>query len=893
MLQEIKLNVNGSTHLVRVDPETPLIHVLRNDLGLKGAKLACGLEQCGACRVIIDGDAVPSCRIPVRSVQGREITTIEGLGRPDNLHLLQRAFIEEQAVQCGFCTPGMMVTAKALLDRNPNPSEGEIRSALAYNLCRCGIHERALRAVKLVSGYDIKLPPIEVRNAQAASPQPFDEGQLPAPLQHTPELDSWIRINPDGTVTIFTGKVELGQGIKTALAQIGADELDISLDRVQVVTGDTAQTPDEGFTAGSMSLETSGNAVRYAAAEARRIILSVAYEQLEAPLERLIVSDGTITDPATGSSATYWDLFGGKKFHHQVTGIALHKPPDKYTVVGKPTQHLSLLEKVTGGVYFVHDLDLPGMVHGRVLRPPGYDARLVSVDKEGVLPLPGVLKVVQDGSFLAVIAEREEQAVKAVEVLRKVAVWENKTSLPPQENLCDHMLEQPAQSFLVIDGTPVDDPIPPIEAPAAAAHTLYATYTRPYHMHASLGPSAAVARLLDGKLTIWSHTQGVFPLRRSIAHVLGMSEDEIRMIHMPGPGCFGHNGADDAALDAALLARALPGRPVSLKWMCSDEHTWEPYGPAMIMKMQASLDAVGEIIDWNHDVWSYPHLGRPHPEDDKSGLVAAWHLAKPMEYPQPKPVFASHVGGHRNADPLYTFPHRRIVSHFLPDSPLRVSTLRSLGTYANIFAIESFIDELAHLARVDPVEFRLRYLVDERARAVLQTAAEKAGWGEGPSLGDEHGRGVAFAQYKNRACYTGVVIDLSVDRESGLIRLKRAVIAADAGQIVNPDGLSSQLAGSFIQAASMTLKEQVTFDQQGITSVDWRSYPILRFPDIPEIETILLNRPGAPYLGSGEAGPGPVPAAISNAVYDAVGIRLREIPFLPARVKAALDRGPV
>ncbi|MCJ7622133.1 MAG: molybdopterin-dependent oxidoreductase, partial [Anaerolineaceae bacterium] len=394
MLQEIKLNVNGSTHLVSVDPQTPLLYVLRNDLGLKGAKFACGLEQCGACKVIIDGDPVPSCRIPVRSVQGREITTIEGLGTPHNLHPLQQAFAKEQAAQCGFCVPGMIITAKALLDRNPHPSEGEIKSALVYNLCRCGIHERALRAIQRVAAQDVnETPVVIVKTPPIQTKSPEEDVELPSPLLQTPELDSWIRINTDGTITIFSGKVELGQGIKTALAQIGADELDVSLEKIVMVTGDTAQTPNEGYTAGSMSMMTSGNAIRYAAAEARQIMLSVAYEELEAPLERLTVTDGTISDPLTGRSTTYWELFGGKKFGRQVIGIGQPKGPHAYRVIGQPAQRLDLLTKVTGGSIFVQDLDLPEMVYGRVIRPPAYGARLISAEVEKASQKPGVLKV--------------------------------------------------------------------------------------------------------------------------------------------------------------------------------------------------------------------------------------------------------------------------------------------------------------------------------------------------------------------------------------------------------------------------------------------------------------------------------------------------------------------
>jgi nicotinate dehydrogenase subunit B len=409
-------------------------------------------------------------------------------------------------------------------------------------------------------------------------------------------------------------------------------------------------------------------------------------------------------------------------------------------------------------------------------------------------------------------------------------------------------------------------------------------------MHASLGPSAAVAQRVDAKLTVWTHSQGVYPLRAALAQVLGTDEDDIRAIHVDGPGCYGHNGADDVALDAALLARAAPGRPVSLKWTRAGEHAWEPYGPATVIQMQGSLDASGDVVDWNHDVWGYTHLGRPHPGGPTSGLLAAWHLAEPFQQPEPRPARWHQVGMHRNADPLYVLPRKRIVKHFLADSPLRTSALRGLGSYANVFAIESFMDELAHVAGADPVEFRLRHLADERARAVIEAAARRAGWQPGRRApGAGRGRGIAFAQYKNRQSYVAVVVDLSVNRTSGHIRLERAVVAADAGQIVNPDALSNQLEGAFTQAASWTLREQVAFDPHGITSVDWYSYPILRFRDAPTLETMLLNRPGRPYLGIGEGAQGPVPAAIANAVFDAAGIRLRRIPFTPDRVKATLE----
>lgn len=890
-MRTFHLHVNGQVHAVQADPETPLIYILRNDLGLKGVKFGCGLEQCGACKVLIDGEAVPTCRLPVRSLQGREIVTIEGLGTPgrpgapDHPHPLQQAFAEEQAAQCGFCVPGMIVSAKALLDRNPHPSEGEIKAALAYNLCRCGVHDRAVRAVQRVAGGE---PPAAAWSMQAMPPHPEQAETLPSPLLHTPNLDSWIRINADETVTVFTGKAELGQGIKTAIAQIAAEELDVAFERIRVVTAETGRTPDEGYTAGSMSLETSGNAVRLAAAEARRILLAVAYEELEAPVERLVVQDGDIRDPESGRSTTYWKLQGGRPFGVPVNAPPPQKNPADYAVVGQPQARYDLLEKITGRACFVQDLDLPGMVHGRVLRPPAYGARLAACDAARVESLPGVIHVVRDGSFLAVIAGREEQAERALDELARAAEWTYQAHLPDPDGLFADLLSAPAVSSQIVDGAPQEGEIPPVQAPKAAAQTLQAEYSRPYQMHAAIGPSAAVAHWQAGRLTVWTHSQGVYPLRRAMAQVLGMDAADLHVIHLDGPGCFGHNGADDAALDAALLARALPGKPVSVKWSRADEHAWEPYTPAMCLRLQASLDESGEVIDWNHDVWSSPHSGRPRPDNERSGLLAAWHLADASPPLAHKPPGGPHTGEYRNADPLYTFDRRRVVRHFVAEGPLRTSSLRSLGAFANLFAIESFMDELAHAAGEDPLAFRLRYLRDPRARAVLEAAAEKAGWGQ-QSNGDGRGQGIAFAQYKNRASYSAVVVDLSVDRSSGKVRLERAVIAADSGQIVNPDHLSAQLSGSFIQAASMTLVEQVRYDQYGITSRDWYSYPILRFPDAPRVEVVLLDRPGAPYLGSGEAGPGPAPGAIANAIFAALGVRLREIPFTPARVREALE----
>ena len=896
MKQSIKLRVNGEDHFVNVHPETPLLHVLRNDLKLKSAKFACGLEQCGACKVIIDGQAVPSCRLSARSAQSREITTLEGLGTRDNLHPLQQAFIDVQAIQCGYCVPGMIISAKVLLDRNPNPTDAEIKAEMSDHLCRCGVYDRIRRAIRQAAGNSEDKTSWSVSTASVDKPsdtnsEPISTDSMAGTLPYRSELDAWVRIDAQETITIFTGKVELGQHIKTALSQIAAEELMVDINRIRLISGDTDQTPNEGYTAGSMSMEFSGNAIRNASAEVRQILLQKAAEKLGVSLDKLTVDNGIISESETGDNIDYWELYGGQRFDDRVTEIGTLVAESDYKIVGQPLFSNDLVAKVVGEPCFVQDLELPEMVHGQVVRPPTYGAKLISVDDAPVIKLPGVIKIVRDGSYLAVVAEREEEAIQAVKQLKKSATWEIKSELPPQGSLFEAMKAQPHQAYLVVDGMTVKEKPSAIQIPDSAAKTLSASYYRPYQMHASLGPSASVAQLIDDNLTVWSHNQGPFLLRYAIAQVLGMDRKNVRVIHMDGPGCYGHNGADDAGMDAALLARAVPGRPVSLKWMRDEELAWEPYGPSMIMDTQASLDEEGKIIQWNYDVWSSEASGRPRPDaEGGSGLLSSWYLEKPFNKLSSAKGDAPQLGSSRNADPLYELPRKRIVNHLLPESPLRVSSHRGLGSYANIFAIESFMDELAHAAGIDPVEFRLQHLTDERASAVIEAAAEKAEWQKNKNNRQENwGQGMGFLKYKNSASYVALVVNLKVDPASGQIVLLKAVVAADAGQIVNPDGIANQLEGAFLQAASWTLKEQVRFDQLGITSLDWLSYPIVRFRESPEVTIELIDQPGKPYLGVGEGAMGPAPAAIANAVFDAVGVRLRQIPFTPEKIKQAIE----
>jgi nicotinate dehydrogenase subunit B len=689
------------------------------------------------------------------------------------------------------------------------------------------------------------------------------DDKLPGSLGKAPFLDAWIRIDANNAVTIFTGKVELGQGVKTALLQVAAEELDVEAGRVKIITADTAATPDEGFTAGSNSLKDSGTALRLAAAQVRALLVAKASERLGVAAASLSVRDGVIE--GGGKRVTYGELVAGQELHVEAQPTATLKDPKQYRIVGKRMARLDIPAKVTGGAAYVHDIRLPGMLHARVVPPPSYNAELASLDTAAAEKLPGV-KVLRDGNFVAVVAEREWTAVKAMRLLAANARWNERAALPDMARLSEAVLALPSEDVALVErpGTP-------------GVKTLEATYTRHYQMHASIGPSCAVAHLDNGQLTVWSHTQGVYPDRTAIAEMLGMPEDKVRVVHAEGSGCYGHNGADDAAADAALIATLVPGKPIRVQWMREHEHAWEPYGPAMVSKVRASIDGTGRIVDWDYGVWSNTHSTRP---GNAGSLLAARHSSRGFTPEVPKVRKSPEGLGDRNAIPLYTIAGMRVVHHFLAEMPLRVSALRSLGAYHNVFAIESFMDELAAAAGKDPVQFRMDHLGDGRAREVVRLAAEKFGWNPAAPKAGARGRGFAFARYKNLAAYCAVAVEVTVDAARSRVRLVRAVAAVDSGQVVNPDGLRNQIEGAIIQSASWTLHEKVRFDRTRIRSLDWSTYPILRFDGVPDaIEVHIIDRPGLPFLGSGETGQGPAAAAIANAVAHATGQRLRHIPL--------------
>ena len=710
----------------------------------------------------------------------------------------------------------------------------------------------------------------------AAAQAPHPPTKLPGSLNAEPHLSGWVQIAPDGAVTVFTGKAELGQGIRTALTQVAAEQLDLTPAQITLVTPDTARTPNEGYTAGSHSMQDSGTAIMNAAAEVRSILVQEAASRLDVPPAQLTTAGGRVQAP-DGRSLGYGELVGGLSPERLATPGAMLKDPASYSVMGKPVPRVDIPAKVTGRAAYVQDMRLPGMVHGRVIRPPRYGAQLDRVDTAKIEAMPGVIKVVRDGSYLAVIAQGEWQAVTAMRALADAAVWRGGQTLPDQATIFDTIQALPARDTVILDRK--------AELPSAAK-TLKARYLRPYGMHGSIGPSCAVAQLQNGVMTVWTHTQGVFPDRTALAELLQMPLDKVRCIHTEGSGCYGHNGADDAGADAALLAQALPGRPVRVQWMREQENTWEPFTPAMIGEVQAALAADGTIVDWQYGVWSNTHNMRP---GNGGRLMPSWARANPIAPSPPMPIPQPEGGGDRNAIPLYDLPNARVVSHFIPEMPLRISAMRGLGAYTNVFAIESFMDELADAAGIDPVAFRLKHLKDQRARDVVSLAAEKFGWADKAPLPKGHGRGFAFARYKNLGAYAAVALEVAVERETGRIRVVRAQCAVDSGQAVSPDGIRNQIQGGLVQSASWTLYEAVTYESTGITSRDWSSYPILRFPAAPDsVEVHVIDRPGLPFLGTGEATQGPTAAAIANAVMDAVHVRFRELPLSQDRVKAAI-----
>ncbi|MEZ5292755.1 MAG: molybdopterin cofactor-binding domain-containing protein [Vicinamibacterales bacterium] len=699
-----------------------------------------------------------------------------------------------------------------------------------------------------------------------------------APRSLDPDaLDSYLAIHADGAVTLYTSKVDVGTGLRMALAQVAAEELGVVPERITVVEGDTGECPNHGGTGGSTGLTRGGADIRRAAATARRALLDLGSQRLGRPAAELTVADGRVHPRTGGAGVAIGALVGGRRLSMAVDEAPDVAAPASYTVVGRPLLRPDVPGKVSGRYPYVQDFTLPGMWHARVVRPPALGARLLSVDDASLNGIPGA-RLVRVNSFLAVAARDEWAAVRGAGALR--AIWSDWEGLPGSDGLADYVRSAEVartQDVVARGGDPA-------AAFAAAATRLTATYFWPFQSHASLGPSCAVADVkADGSATVWSATQGSYGLRDSLARTFGLARDKVRMVFMEGAGSYGTNGTDHVAADAVLVSKTL-GAPVRVQWMRADETAWDPKGPQQLLDIRAGLDGSGRIVAWRTDM-RVP---------DGGGGSRALHAADFAGITQDHGQGSGDIT--QNGDPPYQADHVRVVAHLLKHTPLQLSNLRAPGKIANVFAVEGMTDELAAAAGVDAVAFRRARLTDPRALEAIDKAAEAFGWTARPSPNPDPrdggwlvGRGFAYCRYKQAENYVAIAMEVAVHPVTGVVRVRRIACAHDCGLVVNPDGLRNQVEGCIVQTLSRALHEEVTFDRSRVTSVDWATYPILRFPEAPEVTVVLVNRPDQPLLGAGEAATAPVAAAVGNAIFDATGLRLRTVPLTPARLKAALD----
>lgn len=707
----------------------------------------------------------------------------------------------------------------------------------------------------------------------APSPAP----KLPVSLAANPRLSSWVQFNTEGRVAISPGKVEIGQGIVTALAQIAADELDVEIGRIEMIRASTAASPNEGVTSGSLSVQQSGRALRHACAEVRQRFLAAASERLGVDAALLAVDDGTISGPGNVRTS-YWELSGDVSLDLEAVAGIVAKSSATRSVAGHSVQRVDIPDKVFARPRFIHDHALPELVHGRVLRPDTSGARLIALDEGTAHAVSGLIAIVRDGGFAGVIADSEVAVEAALKGLRRGATWSAGEPLPDENDLAGFLRSQPVETTIIDTRA---------AATTKTARTLRRQYTRPYIAHGSIAPSCAMARWDGDRVHVWTHSQGVYLLRADLAIVLDLPAENIVVEHMEGAGCYGHNAADDVALDAVLLAKAAGGRPVRVQWSRHDEMSHAPFGAAMAIEIEADLDADDEIVGWRHGIWSNGHAARPG-RAAQPALLAASEIANP--HPRmisTNPPAANGGGGDRNSVPLYDLPAWTITSHRLLTMPVRTSALRTLGAQGNVFAIESLLDEIAALSGEDPIAFRLRHLCDERAREVIRVAARRAAWK--PERRSGIGYGVGFARYKNTGAYCAAIAEIEGADE---IRVRRLTVAVDVGEAINPDGVINQIEGGAIQATSWVLKERVRFDRTRITSTSWTDYPILTFSEVPAVDVEIIQRPEIEPVGAGEAAHGPVTAAIANAVHDCLGVRVRDLPITRDKIIAAMELAP-
>ena len=698
----------------------------------------------------------------------------------------------------------------------------------------------------------------------------------PAKTVATDQVDGFLAIDAKGHVTVFSGKVDLGTGVQTAMAQIAADELSVPLERVTVIQGDTALTPDQGVTFGSLSIQNGGMQIRQAAATARDALLSQVASAQGVAKDALAIKNGVIAPASGGKGWSYGELVGGRDFQLKLDPKAPLKDPKDYAIVGKPIARLDIPDKVTGRFTYMQDFKRKGMIHARVIRPRAMKATLQAWNDFEARKIPGYIGCIRKGNYLAALAKTEWVAIKASRTVE--TTWSDWQGLPDKAKLWEYVRSTKVNKDE--DLQKVGDVAEGMKAPNAK--TVSASYDFAIHTHGSIGPSCAVAEYADGKLTVWSASQATHLLRKQLANMFGMKPEDVRCIYIEGSGCYGRNGHEDAAADAALLAKET-GLPVRVQWMREDEHGWDPKGPPTLYDYRAAVADNGTVHAWESQVFI-----PDRPKDIAVTLLAAELANLPREDAHPGNI-------HQSLAVSYTFPNVKATAHWLAETPFRPSWIRTPGRMQNTFANESFVDELAAAAGADPLEFRLRNLTDPRGVELLQRLAKLSGWtprgGAARPTGDVlKGRGISYVKYELVRTYVGVVADVEVERKSGKVRVTKFHVAHDCGQIINPDGLRNQIEGNVVQTVSRTLIEDVQFDRSRVTSIDWNTYPILKFPEVPEVAIELIDRPTEKPWGAGEPTAAVVPSAIANAIYDATGARLRSVPFTPEKVRGALEK---
>lgn len=854
--ERVSLAVNGTPVTVESSATTPLMHVLRDELGLKGVRVGCSIGECGSCTVLVDGAAVKSCLTQVGDVAGTTVTTPEGLGTPDAPHPVQCAFLDEQAAQCGYCINGMIMKVAAEVGRGGCRDVAAAREALDEHICRCGTHSSILRAAVRAAGAPVEDDTLAVVPADDGLTPPMPT-ELPPLVARERTVGRWLRLAADGSVEVLAGKVEIGQGILEAMRRTVASQLGLPVERVRTVTADTTSVVNLMHTAGSNSTDEGIVPLAWAARALARL-----------------VREATGDTPA---AADLGELAAGGGLDGDVT---LDDRPD-WAALGAlgPSPRHDLAPKITGAPGFVHDLTLPGMAHVRSLLPPTLAHEPTQVpDLDAFAAAHGLIAVLRDGNLLLVAGSSDIAALRGVNALAREITWKGPEASDPSDV---HALLRtlPSEPFVARADDGVD-------AVLADHEVVRATFTKPYEAHASVSASAAVALTQDGVTTVWSHTQSPFPLRDEIALLLDVAPEQVVLRHADGPGCYGSNGADDAASIAAVASAAMPGVPVRYQHTMDDEFGWDPLGPAMVADVEVAVDASGHVVGWRNRTWTDAHFTRPVGTGDR--LLAAWLRAD-----APPPGWGGpHEGGTRDSIPYYDVgPVDAVANHVR--GPIRTGALRSLASYFHVYGVETLMDELAERAGRDPVAFRLEHLTDPRGRRVLELCAERAGWT--PRVGPSgRGLGIAFARYKATKGYVATAVEATVDAERGAVRADRVVVVCDAGTVIDPAGLRQQLEGATIQSLSRVLHEEIHLAGGTVRERGLATYPVLRFHEVPRIEVVLVDRPGFPPIGAGESATPTLAPALANAIDDAVGIRLRDLPITPARMEArllAMDEG--